>query len=131
MRKFITENSRQHIEKIKFENGSVIEPLESGTVTRGKGFIFMSMRDPERIQRILKLIQQIWEKQPDSRFMQMVSNISWDYSNEHNNDYKEYSYSKWETDNGIVFNKDVVNVDPYHLEDDNLEKFLEEYLEEM
>jgi hypothetical protein len=89
------------------------------------------MRDPERIERILDLIKQIWIKQPDSRFMQLMSNITWNYSAENNDAYKEYSYSKWETPKGILFNKDVVNVDLFHLEDDKLELFLQNYLEKL
>lgn len=89
------------------------------------------MRDPARIERILNLIMQIWKLQPDSRFMQMINNISWNYSSDNNDAYKEYSYSKWEIKDQIVFNKDIVNVDPYHLEDDKLEAYLEEYLKKI
>jgi hypothetical protein len=90
------------------------------------------MREPERIERILDLIKQIWIRQPDSRLMQMISNISWNYSAA-NNDYgKEYSYSKWETPKGdVIFNKDVADVDLFYLEDDKLEKFLQDYLKEL
>jgi hypothetical protein len=90
------------------------------------------MRNPERIERILDLLKQIWIKQPDSRFMQMMSNISWNYSAA-NNDYgKEYSYSKWETPKGnVIFNKDVVDVDLFYLEDDKLEQFLKDYLKQI
>lgn len=89
------------------------------------------MREPERIIRIIDLIKQIWTIQPDSRFMQLMSNISWNYSAS-NNDYgKEYSYSKWETPKQTIFNLDVVDVDLFHLEDDKLEKFLEDYLKEI
>lgn len=87
------------------------------------------MREPERIERILDLIKQIWIIQPDSRFMQMMSNISWNYSAANNDAYKKYSYSKWETPKGdVIFNKDVVTIDCFHLEDDKLELFLENYL---
>lgn len=30
------------------------------------------MREPERIDRIMTLIHQIWEKYPDTRFFQLV-----------------------------------------------------------
>ena len=89
------------------------------------------MREPERIDRILSLIKQIWQLQPDSRFMQMISNISWNYSADNNDAYKQYSYSKWETPKATIFNKDVSYVDLFHLEDDKLEKYLEEYLEKV
>jgi hypothetical protein len=90
------------------------------------------MREPERIERVLELIKQIWTKQPDSRFMQMISNISWNYSAENNDAGKEYSYSKWETPRGdVIFNKDVANVDLFYLEDDKLELFLQDYLNKL
>jgi hypothetical protein len=90
------------------------------------------MREPERIERILDLIKQIWIIQPDSRFMQMMSNISWNYSAENNNAGKEYSYSKWETPKGdVIFNYDVASVDLFHLEDDKLEEFLQKFLKEI
>jgi hypothetical protein len=62
----------------------------------------------------------------------MIGNIQWTYSAA-NNDYgKEYSYSKWETPKGdVIFNYDVVTLDCYHLEDDKLELFLENYLDEI
>lgn len=89
------------------------------------------MRNPERIERILDLIKQIWIIQPDSRFMQLMSNISWNYSAA-NYDYgKEYSFSKWETSKATIFNLDVVKVDLFNLEDDKFELFLENYLKEI
>jgi hypothetical protein len=90
------------------------------------------MREPERIERILELIKQIWIKQPDSRFLQMISNIEWRYSAANNDAGKEYSYSKWETPRGdVIFNKDVTSVDLFHLEDDKLELFLQDYLNKL
>lgn len=89
------------------------------------------MRDPVRIKRILSLIEQIWTIQPDSRFMQLISNISWNYSSDNNDAYKEYHYSKWEVKGQIVFNKDVATVDLFSLEDDKLEAYLVEYLKKV
>jgi hypothetical protein len=90
------------------------------------------MREPERIERILDLLKQIWIKQPDSRFLQMISNIEWRYSDANNDAGKEYSYSKWETPRGdVIFNKDVTSVDLFYLEDDKLELFLQDYLNKL
>lgn len=33
------------------------------------------MRDPERIKRILKLLEKGWEKVPDWRFCQLIENF--------------------------------------------------------
>jgi uncharacterized protein YihD (DUF1040 family) len=35
------------------------------------------MRDPKRIPEILNTLQEIWEKVPDWRFFQLISNIPW------------------------------------------------------
>lgn len=88
------------------------------------------MRNPERIDRVLYLIKQLWAKYPDLRFNQMISNLQWNYSSKNNDAYKEYSYSKWEQNDVVAFKKDVVSVDCFHLEDDKFETFLEEYLKE-
>jgi hypothetical protein len=82
------------------------------------------MRDPNRIDRILSLIKQIWSKQPDTRFNQLIHNLSWEYSRINNYDHKEWAYSKWESGDIINFKKDVCFVDLFHLEDDKFEEFL-------
>lgn len=86
------------------------------------------MRETHRIKRILDLLYKIWTKQPDTRFMQLVSNLSWEYSRVNNDAYKEYSYTKWEDEKGIIFKKDSVTVDCFYLEDDEFENFLKDYL---
>jgi uncharacterized protein YihD (DUF1040 family) len=88
------------------------------------------MRDPKRIERILSLINQIWTKQPDTRFNQLIHNLTWEYSKRNNDAHKEWVYSKWETEKGIQFTKDVVFVDCFHLEDDKFEDFLESKINE-
>ena len=35
------------------------------------------MRNPERINNILKLIQEIWEAHPDLRLCQLIGNCFW------------------------------------------------------
>lgn len=87
------------------------------------------MREIERIDRILNTIREIWIKQPDTRFLQLISNMTSDYSSKNNDCLKEYSYSKWETEKGaIIFNKDFSIVDGFYVEDDRLEEFLKDYL---
>jgi len=55
------------------------------------------MRDPKRIDRILKLIKEIWKNNPDLRLTQLIMNAL------------------------------QMNQDPYYVEDDKLEKKLKEY----
>ena len=89
------------------------------------------MREIERINRIISLIKKIWHKHPDTRFNQLIHNLSWEYANRNNKKYIEYSYSKFENEKGTIFNKDVVNVDLFYVEDDEFEKFLIDYLNEI
>lgn len=34
------------------------------------------MRDPKRISRIIKKLQTLWEKHPDMRLCQLISNVA-------------------------------------------------------
>ena len=38
------------------------------------------MRDPERIKKLLNLVNEIWSKDPDLRFNQLIYNLQWGYS---------------------------------------------------
>ena len=55
------------------------------------------MRDPKRIIRILRLIGEIWRRNPELRLTQLIMNAL------------------------------KLNQDPYYIEDDRLEKALKEY----
>ncbi|WP_286230466.1 hypothetical protein [Neobacillus mesonae] len=80
------------------------------------------MRDPNRIKRILTLLQQIWEQQPDVRFNQLLSNLQGLYYQDNN------SYGRRE-----VFTKNFIDLekisflDFFYLEDDKWEEFLTSY----
>jgi uncharacterized protein YihD (DUF1040 family) len=54
------------------------------------------MRNPERIDRILNLIKEIWIQQPDTRFLQLVDNLTWEFSKQNNNRLHETVYKKEE-----------------------------------
>jgi uncharacterized protein YihD (DUF1040 family) len=86
------------------------------------------MRNPERIDRILNLIKEIWIQQSDTRFLQLVSNLTWEFSKQNNNRLHETVYRKQEIADDIVFIKRIV-VDGFHVEDGEFEKFLKEYLD--
>jgi hypothetical protein len=88
------------------------------------------MRNPERIDRILNLIKEIWIQQPDTRFLQLVDNLTWEFSKQNNNKLHATVYKKEELSqgHGIAFIKDVV-VNGFHVEDSEFEKFLKEYLD--
>lgn len=42
----------------------------------------VAMRNPKRIPEFLNVIQQLWEKQPDSRFNQLVHNLQYEFAKE-------------------------------------------------
>jgi hypothetical protein len=59
------------------------------------------MRDPARIPRILKKLEQLWNKVPDQRFWQVIVNMHGDLGNPQ---------------------------DPFYVEDDKFEKGLTELI---
>ncbi|WP_017187344.1 hypothetical protein [Alkalibacillus haloalkaliphilus] len=85
------------------------------------------MRDVQRIRRIMQLLEDIWRHFPDWRFNQLVSNLQHMYSKKHNNFGKRKVFEKDGESDGVPVNY----VDLFYLEDDQLEKFLEEILEEL
>ncbi|MEH7347131.1 hypothetical protein V7122_25175 [Bacillus sp. JJ1532] len=80
------------------------------------------MRDPNRIKRILTLLQQIWEQQSDVRFNQLLSNLQSLYSQENNSFGRKEVYTK----NFIDLEK-TSYLDFFYLEDDKWEEFLTSY----
>jgi len=73
------------------------------------------MRDPERIPRILSKIERVWAKDPDLRLMQLLANVN----------IIEYWIEYDPTGKEIIGPK---TLDPFHLEDDKLEKKLDKEL---
>jgi len=57
------------------------------------------MRDPKRIDRMLKLVEKVWKKSPDLRLTQLIMNTL------------------------------AINYDPYYIEDDILEEKLKDMYE--
>lgn len=81
------------------------------------------MRDPNRIKRILTLLQQIWEQQTDVRFNQLLSNLQSLYSQENNSFGRREVYTK----NFIDLEK-TSYLDLFYLEDGKWEEFLISHL---
>ncbi|WP_066047297.1 hypothetical protein [Robertmurraya korlensis] len=80
------------------------------------------MGDPKRIKRILTLLHQIWEHQPDVRFNQLVSNLQSLYSQDNNSYGRREVYTK----NSINLEK-TSYLDFFYFEDDKWEEFLASY----
>lgn len=68
------------------------------------------MRDPKRIKRILKLVEELWNSFPDQRLFQLL-----------------YNYTRL----GTRTEKLGTVKDPFHYEDDVIEKELEFVLKEL
>lgn len=87
------------------------------------------MRDPARIERIMNLIETIWVKYPDTRFLQLVYALKSKYRSE-NDIEPEIFYDKWEDGRGtITFRETPIGSELFNLEDDKFEQFLIEYVE--
>jgi hypothetical protein len=78
------------------------------------------MREPKRIQRILSLLDTIWQQQPDVRYNQLVSNLQYMYSAQNEGYGKRKATEKW--DSGEV---ETTYLDFFYIEDDEWEAFLE------
>lgn len=78
------------------------------------------MRDPRRIEEILDLISQIWEKDPDLRFQQLVYNLQWDFS------YRNGGLGKVEESELDGYKR--IGFDLFNVEDDVFIEYLKTYL---
>jgi len=64
------------------------------------------MRDPKRIKRILALIEGIWEQEPDTRFCQLIYNLTYSLKNNY------------------------ISEDIFYIEDKEFEKIMISYMKE-
>ena len=76
------------------------------------------MRDPTRITVILDLINQIWTKDPDLRFQQLVYILQSDFSQKNNN------IGKVESPEKDGFSR--IGYDFFNIEDDTFLEYLKE-----
>lgn len=77
------------------------------------------MREFERINRVMKLIEQLWILDPDQRFLQLISNLQSSYSKDNNNKgLIEYE----QIENGVPWKYRYIDL--FSLEDDKLERYL-------
>lgn len=82
------------------------------------------MRNPERIARITRLIQELWlEKYTDMRYFQLINFLSFEYSRRNNNKGR-LNLTQKEYVGDHVLEQNYPIIDLFHLEDDVLEEFL-------
>ena len=83
-------------------------------------------RDPERIMRILHLLQEIWELNPDMRFFQLMDVLKHEYSSENNGfgirEGFEIDSKGYKMPNSYI--------DLFYLEDNIFEEFLRAFTSE-
>ncbi|MDF1510985.1 hypothetical protein PZE06_22900 [Robertmurraya sp. DFI.2.37] len=98
--------------KVKEFYDGTIQRMDSG---ESKGGI---MREKERINRIMSLLQRIWEQQSEMRFNQIISNLQHMYSSQ-NEGYGQ----RMLIENGEEVKSSYL--DFFYLEDDKWEEFLQ------
>lgn len=95
------------------------------------------MREPERIERITNLIMMIWREMPNLRFMQLIDHLQALYNKKHGDIHRVKGYSidmDGIKNNGydiVAFRNDISYVDLFYVEDDKMEKFLTDYLNDL
>lgn len=81
-------------------------------------------REPERINRMLSLLREIWESNPDMRFFQLIDSIQHEYSSKNNQFGKQEGFELDSKGNKLP----ISYVDLFYLEDNNFEEFLQEFI---
>ncbi|MEI3599092.1 MULTISPECIES: hypothetical protein [Bacillaceae] len=84
------------------------------------------IREIERINRIMSLIQRIWEEQPDLRFNQLISNLQYMYSSQ-NEGYGQRMMIEKESS---VDETESSYLDFFYLEDKEWEAFLQKIVDD-
>lgn len=77
-------------------------------------------RDPERMERVLHLLQEIWKSNPNMRFFQLMDLLKHEYSTENNRFGKREGF---EIDSK-GYKMPISYIDLFYLEDNEFEAFL-------
>lgn len=81
------------------------------------------MRDPARIREMLDLIERIWEKDSDLRFMQLIYNLQSGYS------FNNSDLGKIQEIENDGFSR--IGFDLFNIEDESILEYLKEYEKSM
>ncbi|MDR4887523.1 hypothetical protein RGU12_08100 [Fredinandcohnia sp. QZ13] len=84
-----------------------------------------NMREKERINRIMSLLQRIWEQQPDVRFNQLISNLQHMYSSQN----EGYGQRMMKEKGSLGDEAESSYLDLFYLEDDKWEEFLQKLVD--
>ncbi|MNJ90545.1 Ferredoxin [compost metagenome] len=80
------------------------------------------MRDPNRITKCMNILTKVWQKQPDTRFNQLVENLKYEFYNDTNKGVKR---NLLENDRVFSLQVEVSVIDLFHIEDDQFFDWLE------
>lgn len=110
----------------KTEHGWVKEHYD-GTIERinSEEIEVRKMREKERINRIMTLLQTIWAQQPDWRFNQLISNLQHMYSVEN----EGYGQRMVKEQGPLGDEVKSSYLDFFYLEDDKWEEFLQKMVD--
>lgn len=78
----------------------------------------------------MSLLTDIWIKQPDTRFNQLIDNLQWEYSNDNDGAGKKKVYRKEKISAYVTAYEKNYTIDLFYLEDDKFIAFLENKLKE-
>ncbi|MCF2649695.1 hypothetical protein [Niallia circulans] len=107
--------------KIKFPN---MEKYLEFTLRGGSAGMNGKKREPERIGRVMSLLQEIWESNPDMRFFQLIDSIQHEYSSRNGGFGKRVGFDL----NSKKYDSPLTYIDLFYLEDKELEVFLQNYI---
>ena len=88
------------------------------------------MREPERIDRIMAKLQEIWKQCPDLRFLQLSHMLVSQFNAQKGFIYSDTMYEKIESEHSVFFLKKSTQPDLFNVEDYTFEEFLDDWLEE-
>ncbi len=87
------------------------------------------MRNPERIDVAMKALTEIWKRNPDVRFHQLVESLKTQYVEDNEAHYHVIKSYKTEYYNGKPVENTVFTIDMFYLEDDEWINFLINFAE--
>lgn len=109
--------------KIKFLN---MEKYLEFTLRGGSAGMNGKKRDPERIGRVMSLLQEIWESNPDMRFFQLIDSIQHEYSCRNDGVGKRGGFEL----DSKGYKMSISHIDLFYLEDNDFEEFLRAFISE-
>lgn len=87
------------------------------------------MRNPERINVAMMALTEIWKRNPDVRFHQLIESLKTQYVEDNEAHHHVVKSYKTEYHNGVPVEDAVFSIDMFYLEDDKWIDFLVSFAE--